>query len=138
MGVRLSKAIAKFLIRERVCRVATIDERGAPHVVPVCHVLTDGKVYFATAGDSQKAKNLKADPRLTVLMDLYAEDWSSLKGAMMQGSARLIRRGPEFRKIRALLYQKYPQYPEDAALAEADDVIVEMTPTHVASWRIDT
>jgi nitroimidazol reductase NimA-like FMN-containing flavoprotein (pyridoxamine 5'-phosphate oxidase superfamily) len=137
MEVRLRKAIAKFLARERVCRVATIGEGGAPHVVPVCHVLLDGKVYFATGGDSQKAKNLKANPRMTVLVDLYAEEWSFLKGAMMHGTARFIRRGPEFRKIRALLYQKYPQYPEDAALAEADDVIVEMTPTRLASWSID-
>ena len=137
MGVRLRKAIAKLLTRERVCRVATIGGDGTPHVVPVCHVLTDGKVYFGTGNASQKARNLKANPRMAVLVDLYSEDWDLLRGVMVQGTAKLIREGPEFRKIRTLLYQKYPQYPDDAALEESDDVIVEMTPARVAAWEIE-
>ena len=53
---------------------------------------------------------------------------------MVQGEPRLIERGPRFRKIRALLYKKYPQYPSEAALDEKDSVIVEVTPTHIFSW----
>ena len=45
--MRLKKSAAKLLDRERVCRVATADAAGTPHVVPVCHVLRDGKSYFA-------------------------------------------------------------------------------------------
>ena len=135
--MRLRKAIAKLLTRERVCRVATVGEGGMPHVVPVCHVLADGKVYFGTANDGQKVRNLKTNPHMAVLVDLYSEDWRLLKGVMVQGAARLIQRGPEFRKIRALLYQKYPQYPDDAGLKESDDVIVEVTPARVAAWEID-
>jgi PPOX class probable F420-dependent enzyme len=137
MGMRLRKAIAKLLARERVCRVATTGEGGTPHVVPVCHVLAGGKVYFGTGNDSQKARNLKANPHVAVLVDLYSEDWRFLKGVVVQGTARLIQRGPEFRKIRTLLYEKYPQYPDEAALEESDDVIVEMTPARVASWNVE-
>jgi len=107
-----------------------------PHVVPVCHVLADGKVYFGTGNDSQKARNLRVSPHAAVLVDLYSEDWSYIKGVMVQGTARLIRRGPEFRKIRGLIYQKYPQYPDEAALGESDAVIVEVTPGRVSSWGI--
>lgn len=46
-------------------------------------------------------------------------------------------KGPRFRKARALLYRKYPQHEEEAALDESDSVIVEVTPTHVFSWGID-
>jgi hypothetical protein len=35
-----------------------------------------------------------------------------------------------------LLYEKYPQYPEEAALEEGD-VIVELTPRHVFAWGLD-
>jgi len=53
---------------------------------------------------------------------------------MVQGSAKLIEKGPRFRKIRQLLYTKYPQYPREAALDEKDSLIVEVTPTRIFSW----
>lgn len=132
--MRLSKAITRLLARERVCRVATVDKDGMPHVVPVCHALANGKIYFGAGKGSQKVRHLKANPRLAVLVDLYAEDWGSLKGVMVQGTARLMPSGREFRRIRTLLYQKYPQYPEEAAIEESDSVIVEVTPARVSSW----
>jgi len=88
MGVtvmRLRKALARLLTRERVCRVATVGQDGMPHVVPVCHVLVDGKVCFGTGSDSQKVRNLQADPHLAVPVDLYSEDWKFIKGIMLQG-----------------------------------------------------
>ena len=135
--MRLRKASAKLLTRERVCRVATAGKDGMPHVVPVCHVLADGKIYFATGGDSLKTRHLTANPHLAVLVDLYSEEWSLLRGVMVEGTVRLLRRGREFRKIRTLLYEKYPQYPDEAELEESDDIIVEVTPTHVSSWGLE-
>ena len=56
---------------------------------------------------------------------------------MLQGTARLIAGGPAFRRARRLLYAKYPQYPDQAAIDESDSVIIELTPTHVFSWGFD-
>jgi hypothetical protein len=56
---------------------------------------------------------------------------------MVQGSAALIQGGPRFRKIRDLLYRKYPQYPKESALGERDSVIVEITPRRVSSWGFE-
>jgi PPOX class probable F420-dependent enzyme len=132
--MRLRKTVAKLLARSRACRVATVGRDGMPHVVPVCHVLVEGKVYFGTGRRSQKVRNLEANPHIAVLVDVYSEDWSSLKGVMVQGTAKLIRRGPQFRKMRTHLYQKYPQYPAESGLKESDDMIVEMIPARVSAW----
>jgi nitroimidazol reductase NimA-like FMN-containing flavoprotein (pyridoxamine 5'-phosphate oxidase superfamily) len=132
--VRLKKAEAQFVQWERVCRVATAAPRGWPHSVPVCYVLWNEKIYFGSGKDAKKVLNLKANPRVTVTVDLYSDAWESLKGVMVQGTARLIERGPRFRKIRALLYAKYPQYPHEAAIDEKDSVIVEATPVRIFSW----
>lgn len=134
--MRLRKAVAKLLTHERVCRVATASAR-ALHAVPVCHVLEGGRLYFGSDRTSLKARNVQKDPRIAVVVDLYTEDWDLLKGAMIQGTARLIRRGPQFRQIRTLLYKKYPQYQGEAALDESDSVIVEVTPVHVSAWGMD-
>jgi PPOX class probable F420-dependent enzyme len=135
--MRLKKSLAKLIAWERVARVATASATGTPHLVPVCHVLLDGKLYFASDAGARKVKNLKANPRVAVTVDLYSDDWSNLKGVMLQGTTRLIEKGPRFRKIRRLLYAKYPQYPGEAALEESEVVIVEVTPARVFSWGVE-
>jgi len=135
--MRLKASIRRFIDRARVSRVATIGRDGVPHVVPVCHVLEDGKVYFATDRASTKVRNLRAHPHAAVEVDLYSEDWPRLAGVVITGPATLVERGPRFRKIRRLLYQKYPQYPVESALEEGEVVMVEITPTRLVSWGVD-
>ena len=105
-------------------------------MVPVVHVLTDGKLCFGSGRGAKKVENLRANPHATVTVDLYSDDWSNVKGVMIQGSTTLVERGPRFRKLRRMLYEKYPQYPEESALSEGD-VIVEVTPRHVFTWGLD-
>jgi PPOX class probable F420-dependent enzyme len=132
--VRLTKAVARLFELERVCRVATASPDGMPHLVPVCPVVADGKIYFASGNDGRKALNLAANPRVAVTIDLYSDDWNHIKGVMVQGRATLHAKGPRFRKVRALLYRKYPQYASDAAIDESDSVVVEVMPSRVFVW----
>ena len=135
--MRLSKKVAKLIASERVCRVATTGAEGRPHLVPVCHVLAGDKIYFGSGDDARKVKNLRDNPQIAITVDLYSDDWSQLRGVMVQGTARLIERGPRFKQARARLYAKYPQYSKEAALSPSDSVIVEVTPTHVFTWGLD-
>ena len=135
--MRLTKAVARFIDRERVCRVATVNAHGMPHLVPVCQVVVDGKIYFASGNDGRKALNLAANPRVAVTIDLYSDDWTHIKGVMVQGRTRLYAKGPRFRRVRALLYRKYPQYAREAELDESDSIVVEVRPTRVFAWGLD-
>src|SRR5206468_12998941 len=132
--MRMTKAVARLIEHERVCRVATAGRRGMPHLVPVCQVVAGGKIYFASGTDGHKALNLAENPRVAVTVDLYSDDWSHIKGATVQGRAKLYAKGRRFRKIRGLLYRQYPQYSRDAALDESDSVVVEVTPLRVFTW----
>jgi PPOX class probable F420-dependent enzyme len=134
---QLTKALADFVAWERVCRVATAGASGVPHLVPVCHVVANGKVYFASGDDGRKVKNLRENPRVTLTIDLYSDHWGTLKGVMIQGRATLIEGGPRFRRVRDLLYRKYPQYRREAAISPSDSVAIEVTPTRVFSWGFD-
>jgi nitroimidazol reductase NimA-like FMN-containing flavoprotein (pyridoxamine 5'-phosphate oxidase superfamily) len=131
--MRLTKAQAKTLEWERVAHVATVGG-GMPHLVPVCHVVVGGKIYFGSGRRGRKVRNVRANPRLALTVDVYSDDWSQITGVMVQGTGRVIERGPRFRRIRRRLYAKYPQYPREAALGESGSVIVELSPTHVFSW----
>ncbi|MBI3826333.1 MAG: pyridoxamine 5'-phosphate oxidase family protein [Candidatus Rokubacteria bacterium] len=137
MASRMTRKVEKLVGRERVCRVATVGDGVMPHCVPVCQVVDGGKIYFGSGDEAGKVKNLEATPHVCVTVDLYSDDWSQIKGVMVQGTVELIARGPRFRKIRDLLYAKYPHYRTDAALSPSDSVIVEVTPTHVFTWGLD-
>lgn len=135
--MRLKKSVVRLIERERVCRVATAGASGMPHLVPVCQVVADGKIYFASGNDGRKVLNLAENLRVALTVDLYSDDWAHLKGVMVQGRATVIARGPKFRRVRALLYRKYPQYPREAALDPSDSVVVEVTPTRVFTWGLE-
>ncbi len=90
--MRLTKAQSKMLRCERVARVATAGAGGMPHVVPVCHVLAGDKIYFG---------NVAANPRLALTVDVYSDDWDHITGVLVQGRARVIARGPRFRRLRS-------------------------------------
>jgi len=71
------------------------------------------KVYFATEKNSKKARNISANPRITMVFDEYSEEWDYLRGIMIRCEARIVRPA-EFRQLRkhgvaATMYAKYAQ-----------------------------
>jgi len=99
--MRLTKAQSKMLQCERVSRVATVGGSGVPHLVPVCHVLVGDKIYFGSGRKGRKVLNVAANPRLALTVDVYSDDWDHITGVMVQGRARVIERGPRFRRLRS-------------------------------------
>ena len=135
--MRLRRALVDFLALQRVAHVATADARRVPHVVPVCLVVEGGRLYFASGKTGRKLANLRANPHVAVSADDYTEAWGGLRGVVVSGTARVHARNATFRRIRRRLYQKYPQYPIEAALGDADSVVVEVTPRRVFAWGFD-
>jgi PPOX class probable F420-dependent enzyme len=104
-----------FAADSRVARLATVDDTGAPHVVPVCYA-TDGRAYYSPIDAKPKrtpperlkrVRNIKENPRVALLIDHYEEDWRRLRFVMVQGRAELLHEGAEWRSARARLEAKY-------------------------------
>src|SRR5438874_10103838 len=102
-----------FIEAQRVGRLATVDERGRPHVVPICFALDGDTLYTAVDEKPKRTRSLKRlanierSPAVEVLIDHYEEDWSRLWWVRLRGRARVTElhaRGLE------LLQAKYEQY----------------------------
>jgi PPOX class probable F420-dependent enzyme len=124
----------------RVARLATVDETGYPHLVPVCYA-TDGSAYYSALdakpkrvapGRLRRVRNIRANPRVALLFDHYEEDWGRLRYVMVQGRAEVLSEGPEWSAARGLLRAKYPQYVA-MPLAE-DGLMIKITPERVTAW----
>jgi PPOX class probable F420-dependent enzyme len=130
---RLTAKEAAFLRRERVIRLATAGPGGL-HVVPVCHVLDRGAIYFGSDKKGRKVRNIARSPQVALIADRYSENWGRLKGVSIAGRAELVRDGREFEQARRLLYAKFPQYRRVAPLEPDDSVIVRVRPRRILSW----
>jgi PPOX class probable F420-dependent enzyme len=124
----------------RVARLATVDETGAPHVVPVCYA-TDGRAYYSPIDAKPKRtpperlrriRNIQGNARVALLFDHYEEDWSRLRFVMVRGRAEILREGTEWRAARALLESKYPQYR--AMPLAPDGLLIKIVPDQVVRW----
>jgi PPOX class probable F420-dependent enzyme len=100
----------------RVGRLATIDPEGRPAVVPFGFVL-EGETLFSSVDEKPKSTsrlrrldNIRRDPRVTVLVDHYEDDWSKLWWVRLRGRGRVLEGGPERDRAVGLLTEKYPQY----------------------------
>jgi nitroimidazol reductase NimA-like FMN-containing flavoprotein (pyridoxamine 5'-phosphate oxidase superfamily) len=134
--MKLKKAEMEFVGLARVCRLATFDGASRPHCVPVCPVFSGKLIYFASEKNAKKVKNLQRDAGVALSFDDYSEAWSGLRGVMVQGKGKIIQNAPLFRKVRRLLYVKYPQYEKESPIGERDSAIVEVTPEHAFSWGL--
>ena len=134
--MRLKKAEREFVAYQRVCRVATVSRDGRPHNVPVCPILEGDRIYFASAADGVKVQNVRATGQVALAYDEYTEAWPGLKGILIWGTGRVVEGGPSFRRVRKLLYRRFPQYESHAPLEEKQSVIIEVTPTRTFGWGL--
>jgi PPOX class probable F420-dependent enzyme len=111
----------------RVGRLATIDPDGRPNVVPFVFAL-EGDTLYSSVDEKPKRtrhlrrlENLRRDPRFTVLVDDYDEDWPTVWWVRLRGRGRVIEEGPERARALRSLGEKYDQYdtepPQGAVIA---------------------
>ena len=132
--------LATLAAESRVARLATVGPDGRPHLVPVCYA-TDGRAYYSAIDAKPKrtpperlarVRNIRANPRVTLLIDHYEEDWRALRYVMVQGQAELITDGPEWQAARGLLTRKYPQYV--AMPIGEPGLMIKIVPERVLTW----
>jgi PPOX class probable F420-dependent enzyme len=120
--------------RARVGRLATADADGRPHLVPFCFALVADRIVSVVDAKPKRTQqlrrlaNIRAQPRVSVLVDEYDEDWSRLWWVRADGTARVVESGPDRDAAVAELVAKYRQYVEQPP----EGPLVEIT---VDRWR---
>lgn len=118
----------------RVARMATVDEEGRPHVVPIVFALEEDTLYSSVDEKPKASRNLKrvrnilANPTVEVVVDHYEEDWDRIWWVRVRGRGEVIEDGPERDRGLSLLSEKYPQYRD----AQPQGVVIAV---RVDRWR---
>lgn len=138
--IRMSdEEIRAFLEEQYTLEVATIDHDGWPHLVAMWYTLADDRIVFWTYAKSQKAVNLRRDPRLTCLVETGTR-YDELRGVQIKGRAILNNERETVQRIGELIYARYSggtlndATRQMVATQAAKRVLVFVEPVEIASW----
>ena len=132
--------VAQFLQRSRTATVASIGPDGMPHVVAMWYGVIGGAVYIETKAKSQKAVNLRRDPRMVFMVEA-GTSYDTLRGVSLEGNATIIEAtgGQEYWDAAVSVYERYTgPYSEQARpvveFMMNKRVVVKLVPDRVRSW----
>jgi len=138
----VSRTILTKLKQARIARLATVDARFAPHIVPVCFAYDGNSFYTAldqkpkrvTPERLRRVRNIAVNPEVALLIDEYDEDWAQLWYILIRGQAKLVpvRKGKERARAIRILRAKYSQYSEK--MLPNDAPIIRITPRRTTCW----
>ncbi|OHT88999.1 TIGR03668 family PPOX class F420-dependent oxidoreductase [Mycobacteroides saopaulense] len=126
--MRLDPADARGRFHEAaVARLATVNESGAPHLVPVTFAIADDVICWAvdhkpkSHNDLQRLRNITTNPAVSFLADHYDEDWATLWWARADGIARVLHApDPTWTTLLANKYRQYRQTPPTGPMVLTD------------------
>jgi nitroimidazol reductase NimA-like FMN-containing flavoprotein (pyridoxamine 5'-phosphate oxidase superfamily) len=108
--------------------IATIREDGYPQATTVSYVNDGLTIYFGCAANSQKAKNLARDNKVSVTVNLPYSSWNDIRGLSIGGTAERVSDPREVEEASQLMFEKFPQIARYAPAELEDIVLFRVTP----------
>ena len=120
-----------------VARLATIRPDGSPRLVPVTFAMLDDVLCIAVdevkpKRDARLARldDIARDPRVTLLVDHYDDDWAALWWVRVDGTAVVHADGALRERALDALAAEYPPY----RVARPAGPVVAITPRRWSGW----
>jgi uncharacterized protein len=132
--VKFTEKEVSFLLENEVCRVAT-SHNDISHIVPVNYIHENNFLYFATDYNTKKYQNLEKNKRIAVVVDIYNSSVEN-KAVIIQGTAELIERGEEFKKLYKIFEKRF-EWVRNDPWKEGKAPFVKVKPGIKVSWGLE-
>lgn len=130
MDYPMKEKILALLDGHRIMTIATLRPDGWPQATTVGYVSEGLTLWFLCGLESQKARNLARDDRVSITIDHDTPDIMSITGLSMAARAHRVTDRAEAEKVLRMLPLKYPDAP--AATAQ----LKMPAPEDVALFRV--
>jgi len=129
--------IQRFLATKDVAVLATVQADGAPLAMPMWFLHAPASLTMISVGDTQKVRNLRRDPRVSVVAEVMASG-GEVRGVTVQGRAEFLQDGPERRALVERFHEKYRGLERLWAgkAMPANRVMFKIVPSRVRSWGL--
>ncbi len=138
--MKLNQKTLTLIKGAKVARLATVDQKSHPYVVPVVFVFHENLIFIPLDEKAKtvnpvklkRVKNIEKNPNVALLIDKYQNNWKNLFFLMIHGKAKVIDGNNKLMdKIHKLLISKYPQYKKIGVGSSC----ITIHPTKVTLWN---
>ncbi len=142
------ETVERLLDAWPVARLATLGADGRSHLVPVVFARCGGLLWSPVdgkpkrGGELVRVRNVRGDPRVSLLLDQYDADWTRLWWLRVDGDARVEQPedpdgDAEIAAALRALRAKYPQYERTPILGDPP-TLLRIRATARRSWCAST
>jgi len=109
MDAEIRKKILSLLDQHRIMTIATLRPDGWPQATTVGYVNEGLTLYFLCGLESQKAKNLARDDRVSLTIDHDTPELMAITGLSMAAHAQAVVDRADAAKVLRMMPLKYPE-----------------------------
>lgn len=132
----MTPASKRFILEQlkthRNMSLATVRPDGYPQATTVAYANDGLTRYFACDRDSQKVRNLRHSPKVSLTISKDWAGWKKIRGLSMGASAKILERPADARRAHALLSGKFRDMKGLSAEDLAATVFVRVQPKVVS------
>jgi PPOX class probable F420-dependent enzyme len=133
--------IQELLNRRAIAGLATHNDDGSIHLTAVWFLYETGRIYIGTQSQTRKARNLRARPCTSLMVDV--REPGAERGVTAAGTATLVS-GTRAAEIITRIHRRYLSAAAlsdprvGPVFASMDDVAIELVPKKWTSWDMRT
>jgi len=136
-GVFADPLVRELLEARLVGVLTTIEPDGAVHAIPLWYASDGEAIVFATGSGSRKVRNLRRDPRATLVLH-DSRPGFEVCGASIRGHVELVERDAATRLVE-LVHRRYVAPAGDrlsaaGAFLASDDIAIRLLPGSAVIW----
>jgi len=128
MSQMLSDQIISIIDDMQDMTIATVREDNFPQATTVSYVNDGVTIFFATDKNSQKAKNIEKNNRVSMTIDRHYKHWDDIESLSIGAIANLATDEKEIEKISDLMFKKFPRITQYASNGLEDIVFFRLEP----------
>ena len=125
-------AIADFVTSSRTGTLATIGPDGQPHLTAMWYGVVDGEIWLETKAKSQKAVNLKRDPRVSFLLE-DGQTYDTLRGVSFEGVAEIADDPDAIFRVGVSVWERYTGPYSDEMKPAVDMMMNKLVAVRIVS-----
>jgi nitroimidazol reductase NimA-like FMN-containing flavoprotein (pyridoxamine 5'-phosphate oxidase superfamily) len=132
--------IQSLLSKRLIANLATVNNDGSIHLVPMWFLLVDNNICIPTSHNTHKYRNLMKRSLASVMIDI-SRAGLNLKGVLIMGQVELVH-GQEARQINHSIHLNYVKSEAlsdvrvFSYLSEGDDVTVKIHMDRLVTWNL--
>ncbi len=132
--VMSASEVAEFVANKRTGTLATVGPDGQPHLTAMWYGVVDGEIWLETKAKSQKAVNLRRDPRVSFLLE-DGQTYDTLRGVSFEGVAEIVDDSDAVFRVGVSVWERYTGPYSDDVKPFVDQMMNKRIAVRIVSRR---